>query len=100
MYCQGCLKQILQKLNDNDIIILEKLYQENATIPQCSLSYQSVLEKLEDNESITPHKIYTSLKRLNVFGFIETQKWTRKNKYYATIDGVNLLKLVEQNIMD
>ena len=38
--------------------------------------------------------IYTSIKRLNIFGFVETQKWTRKNKFYITADGIQLLKIL------
>ena len=98
MYCMSCLKQMLQKLNDNDIILLEHFMNENANIPQCSLSYNTVIKQFEDNESITPHIVYTSINRLNVFGFVETQKWTRKNKFYITQDGIQLLELMKQNI--
>ena len=98
MYCNNCLKQMLQKLNDNDIILLEHLMKENANIPQCSLSYNTLIDQYKDNNSITPHIIYTSIKRLNIFGFVETQKWTRKNKFYITPDGIQLLKLLQQNL--
>ena len=100
MYCQNCLNQILQKLNNHDIIVLEYMINENSTMPQCSLSIQTIIQNFDDNNDITPHNIYTSLKRLNIFGFVETQKWTRKNKYYVTIDGIQILKLIEQNISD
>lgn len=98
MYCQSCLKFILDKLNSNDIIILEKLYNENSTIPQCSLSFESIKEILSKDNSISQHNVYTSLKRLNIFGFVETQKWTRKNKYYITKDGVNILNAIQGNM--
>jgi hypothetical protein len=98
MYCSGCLKQMLQKLNDNDVILLEYLNNENANIPQCSLSWQTIEEYYKDNDKITPHIIYTSMKRLNIFGFVETQKWTRKNKFYITQDGIKLLEIIQQNL--
>lgn len=98
MYCKDCLKIILQKLNSNDIVILEFLANENATIPQCSLSWAAVCEKIIDGESMSSNNVYTSLKRLNIFGLVETQKWTRKNKYYITTDGINILSLVQNKI--
>lgn len=98
MYCQNCLKMILQKLNSNDIIILEFLSNENATIPQCSLSWSAICEKILEKNLMTSNNVYTSLKRLNEFGFIETQKWTRKNKYYVTNDGSNILMLIENKL--
>lgn len=98
MYCEDCLKIILQKLNSNDIVILEFLANENATIPQCSLSWTSICEKITEVENMSSNNVYTSLKRLNIFGFVETQKWTRKNKYYITTDGINILSLVQNNL--
>ena len=98
MYCKSCLKFILEKLNSNDIIILEKLYNENSTIPQCSLSFDTIKEKIMNDNSISQHNVYTSLKRLNIFGFVETQRWTRKNKYYITQDGINILSIIQGNI--
>ena len=47
---------------------------------------------------MSSNNVYTSLKRLNIFGFVETQKWTRKNKYYITTDGINILSLVQNNL--
>lgn len=98
MYCQSCLKILLEKLNSNDIIVLEKLYTENSTIPQCSLSFDSIRDKIICDNQISQHNVYTSLKRLNEFGFIETQRWTRKNKYYITKDGINILNMIQGNI--
>lgn len=98
MYCEHCLKIILQKLNSNDIIILEFLANENATIPQCSLSFNSICENIVEKKLMTSNNVYTSLKRLNEFGFVETQKWTRKNKYYVTIAGTDILKLIESKL--
>lgn len=97
MYCQSCLKFILEKLNSNDIIVLERLYNENACLPQCSLSSDVLQETISDN-SISKYNIYTSIKRLNIFGFVETQKWTRKNKYYITKDGINILSILQGNL--
>ena len=98
MYCSSCLKQMLQKLNDNDVILLERLMNENANIPQCSLGMKTLIDYYKNDENITPHIIYTSMKRLNIFGFVETQKWTRKNKFYITADGIQLLKIMQSNI--
>jgi len=88
---------MLKKLTDNDIVILENLLNNNATIPQCAMSYKKVNEQFIKDENITQHVIYTSLKRMNILGFVDTQKWSRKLKYYITDDGINLLNLVQQN---
>lgn len=98
MYCSSCLKQMLQKLNDHDIMLLEHLIDENAVLPQCSFSYQTIIEHYKGNEVITPHIVYTSVNRLNVLGFVDTQKWIRKNKFYVTQDGLQLLNLIQQNV--
>lgn len=98
MYCKDCLNQMLKKINDNDVIILESLLKQNANIPQCALSYDKMNEHFENDPSMTPHIIYTSLKRLNVLGFAETQKWSRQLKFYITDDGINLLRVVQENM--
>lgn len=98
MYCKQCLNQLLEKMTDNDIIILENLLNNNANIPQCALSYKKVNDNFKDNKEITEHVIYMSLKRLNILGFVDTQKWSRKLKYYITDDGINLLNLIKNKI--
>lgn len=98
MYCQNCLKIILEKLTNNDVILLEQLYNEKSTIPQCALSGETINESLNQDFQLSPHTVFTSLKRLNEFGFIETQKWTRRKKYYITKDGINLLNIVKGNM--
>lgn len=98
MYCKNCLEQMLKKINDNDVIILESLLKQNANIPQCSLSYNKMNDYFSNDENITPHIVYTSLKRLNILGFTETQKWSRQLKYYITEDGINLLKLIQESM--
>jgi len=88
----------MKRLSDNDILILEGILNEKATIPQCSMDFKLIQEHFKNDKKITSHIIYTSLNRLNIFGFLEKQRWSRRLKYYITEDGINLLNMIQERI--
>lgn len=97
MFCKECLKQIIPKLTSGDIYILEYLYKENAKMAQCSISPKTIFNNMGEG-NLNQNNVYTSLKRLNQFGFVETQMWTKKSKYYITDDGINLLEIIQKKL--
>jgi Fe2+ or Zn2+ uptake regulation protein len=94
MFCQSCLEKSITKLLPNDIVVLEYLLKQNATIAQCAISR----EVIKDENDLSIYKCYTALERLECFGMVDKQSRSKTSKYYITDAGKFVLNTIENKI--
>ncbi|AEO93399.1 gp137 [Bacillus phage G] len=96
MLCINCLQNATNKLIADDIIILEYLNNQGATIPQCTMSRETIKEELK----MTNHKCYSSISRLECLDMIERKVGTKSSRYFITKNGQHVLYLVNDKLQE
>lgn len=94
MLCESCLKKSISKLLTEDILILEYLLKEGATLSQCTIS-RSIIK---NNCRLSDYKCYTALDRLELFDMVSQHGRSKSNKYYITDIGKKVLLIIEQKM--
>lgn len=94
MICRDCIGKAINKLQKNDIIVLEYLHNNGAINNQCSFSKQTIQEEA----SLSIHHITGTLQRLELFDFISLARGSKSGKYYITASGIIALELFNNSI--
>lgn len=83
------LQQIKFKLRSDDLIILQYLYDNDATTPQFSFSK----DHIQKETSMTSARTSNALIRLEVACLIDRQAFQKPQKFFITESGIEMLKL-------
>lgn len=94
MVCSNCLEYLVNKLRENDLIVLEYLKGKGAVTPQFSLSRKTI----QDENELSIHITVGSLHRLSILDFIGEARSSRATKYHITEKGINAISIIENKI--
>ena len=94
MICDDCMKNfVIPRLREDDIIVLQYLYNENAVLPQI-VHHKDVIMK---TTGLSRFCNMMALARLEGYNLINLQPWAKANNYYITEYGCRALtKLSEK----
>jgi hypothetical protein len=93
--CEDCLKGfVIPRLRDDDLLILQYLFNENITMPQVARNKHTIGTAVELSTFCTT----MALNRLECYNLVKLQMWSKAYNYYITEDGMNALKIISDKI--
>ena len=95
MLCEKCVKEfVLPRLREDDIIILQYLYNNEITLPQVA-KHKNIIE----NEThLSRFRNMMALARLEGYSLIAIQPWSKASNYYITEFGTEALTTLSQKL--
>ncbi|MFW6007648.1 MAG: helix-turn-helix domain-containing protein [archaeon] len=89
--CEHCLVEIIMpKLREDDINILQYLYNEDITLPQVAQHMSTISNEIK----ISPFKTQMGLFRLQCYNMVGLQPWSKSNNYFLKNDGIKALQIL------
>lgn len=95
MLCERCIKEfVIPRLREDDIVILQYLYNESATLPQVAHHKDTIMKKTELSRFCN----MMAIARLEGYNLIALQPWSKANNYYITDFGIDALKTLSEKM--
>lgn len=93
--CENCLVNIIiPKLREDDIAILQHLYNEEISLPQVAQHKSDISETIK----MSPFKTQMGLFRLQCYNMVGIPPWSKSNDYYLKTDGIKALQFLSQQM--
>lgn len=93
--CEVCLtKLIIPKLREDDIAVMQYLYNENINIAQVAM-HKTIISK---NTNLSQFKTQMALVRLQCYNMVDTQPWSKLDNYYLKYDAIIALNILSKKI--
>lgn len=91
MLCDKCLLEVaIPKLREDDIAILQYLYNNSLVLPQTSIHINNISDAIK----ISIHKVFNSINRLECFDLVIKVNWQKSYRYYLSDLGSKSLNLL------
>lgn len=95
MLCDDCMMNfVLPRLREDDIVVLQYLYNENANLPQVAHHKDTIMKKTELSRFCN----MMAIARLEGYNLIALQPWSKSNNYYITEHGVRALTILSEKM--
>ncbi len=95
LVCDNCLvKLIIPKLREDDIAVLQYLYNENINIPQIAIHKLVIAREI----NLSHFKTQMALVRLQCYSMVDIPSWSKSNSYYLKENAVNALKFLSKTM--
>ena len=95
MLCDKCVYSfVLPRLREDDIAVLQHLYNENIALPQLAQHKYAI----SSNIGISPFRGGMALFRLECYDLVKLQSWSKSHNYYLSEEGVKALTVLSQKI--
>jgi predicted DNA-binding transcriptional regulator len=95
VFCEDCLVNvIIPKLKDNDLLIMEYLYNHGITLPQTSKMQDEIIEET----GLSNFKGWKAVYSLRCYNLVKKIQKGRANYYYLTKDGKRALSIFSEQI--
>lgn len=96
MLCDNCLEIITNKLKEDDIAVLQYLYNTNITIPQFAQNKKTIMKGMDNK--ISHFLVGMALYRLECFNMVQLRTWDTANSFYITEDGIRALQILSRKM--
>jgi hypothetical protein len=95
MVCEHCLREhFIPKLREDDIAVLQYLYNNNINVPQIAQSKYDVSRKLD----ISHFRTGSALCRLECYNMVEVRTWSKAYSYFINDNGEKSLQTLINQI--
>ena len=92
--CDNCLRQITMNLNQNEVLLLQKMAESHIETPQLSIDEVKMITLVK---GLSSYKIKNIIQRFLVTSLINTTKFG-STKYYISENGKRLVELYIEDI--
>lgn len=94
-FCDDCLRGITFNLNQNEVLLLQKMCEQHIETPQLSADEVKLITLVK---GLSSYKIKNIIQRFLVTSLIDTTK-CGNTRYYITENGKRLVKLYMEDIV-
>jgi hypothetical protein len=95
MLCEKCVHDfVLPRLREDDIAVLQYLYNENIKLPQLAQHKYAISSAV----NISPFRGGMALFRLECYDLVKLQTWSKSHNYYLSEEGIKALTTLSQKI--
>jgi hypothetical protein len=95
MLCEKCVYDfVLPRLREDDIAVLQYLYNENINLPQLAQHKYNISSAIK----ISPFRGGMALFRLECYDLVKLQTWSKSHNYYLTKEGLRALTTLSEKI--
>lgn len=92
--CDDCLRTITFNMNQNEVLLLQKMYETHMETPQLAVDESKMITLVR---GLSPYKIKNIIPRFLITSLISTIK-CGSTKYYISENGKRLVKLYLEDI--